>query len=109
MLKHLSILFIPLIACSLQACKHHEVRQIPIRDFFKIPEESVFRLSPDGKYISYLKPYTGKQNIVIRSLDDGKEHMVTSFTDYPVREYSWTYNNQIIFIQDFIELDEYKM
>jgi len=109
MLKNLRIIFFLLIICSSQACKHHEVRQIPIRDFFKTPEESVFRLSPDGKYVSYLKPYSGKQNIVIRSLADGKEHMVTSFTDYPVRDYSWTYNNQIVFIQDFIELDEYKM
>jgi len=95
--------------CLLYACKEEAVRQIPVNDFFKTPEESVFRLSPDGKYISYLKPIKGKQNIVIRSLADGKEHMATSFTDYSVREYSWTYNNQIVFIQDIISLDEYKL
>jgi dipeptidyl aminopeptidase/acylaminoacyl peptidase len=109
MLQRLRIIPFLLIICLLHACKPHEVRQIPISDFFKTPEESVFRLSPDGKYISYLKPYNGRQNIVVRSLADGKEHMATSFSDYPVREYSWTYNNQIVFIQDIIELDEYKM
>ena len=109
MLQRLRIILFLLIICLLQACKPHEVREIPISDFFKTPEESVFRISPDGKYISYLKPFNGRQNIVIRSLADGKEHMATSFTDYPVREYSWTYNNQIVFIQDIIELDEYKM
>ena len=109
MLQRLKIILFLLIISLLHACKPYEVRQIPISDFFKTPEESIFRISPDGKYISYLKPYKGRQNIVIRSLADGKEHMATSFTDYPVREYSWTYNNQIVFIQDNIELDEYKM
>jgi dipeptidyl aminopeptidase/acylaminoacyl peptidase len=109
MLNRLRILiFISIISC-LVSCKQHEVRQIPISDFFKTPEESFFRVSPDGKYISYLKPYKGKQNIVVRSLADGHEYMATSFTDYSVREYSWTYSNQIVFIQDIISLDEYKM
>ncbi len=109
MLKSLRVIFFALIVCSIHACKPTEVRQIPIKDFFKTPEESVFRLSNDGKYISYLKPYKGKQNIAIRSLQTGHEFMATGFDDYPVREYSWTYNNQIVFIQDVIELDEYKM
>ena len=109
MLKSLKIIVFFLIVCALHACKQAEVRQIPIKDFFKTPEESIFRLSNDGKFISYLKPYKGKQNIAIRSLETGREYMATAFDDYPVREYSWTYNNQIVLIQDVIELDEYKM
>jgi len=109
MVNRLRILFYISIISCLFSCHKQEVRQIPISDFFKSPEQSVFRLSPDGKYISYLKAFKGKQNIVIRSLADGREHMATSLTDYSVREYSWTYNNQIVFIQDFISLDEYKM
>jgi len=109
MLNRLRILFFISIISGLFSCKKHEVRQIPISDFFKTPEESFFRVSPDGKYISYLKPFKGKQNIVIRSLADGQEHMATSLTDYSVREYSWTYNDQIVFIQDVIALDEFRM
>ena len=45
----------------------------------------------------------------IQSLDDGKEQMATSFDDYSVRTYSWTYNNQLVIIQDVISLDQYKM
>jgi dipeptidyl aminopeptidase/acylaminoacyl peptidase len=85
------------------------VRQIPISDFFKNAERSFFRLSPDGKYVSYLKPYKGRQNLFIQSLADGKEQMVTSFADYSVSNYSWTYNNEIVLSQDIISLDEFKM
>src|SRR5882762_10264562 len=109
MLNRLRILFfisIISIACS---CNQEHVRQIPISDFFKNPEKSFFRLSPDGKYISYLKPYKGRQNLFIQSLADGKEQMATSFTDYSIRDYSWTYNDQIVLSQDIIALDEYKM
>ena len=98
-----------MLLCALCACKEHEVRQIPINDFFKTPEESVFRLSPDGKYISYLKAYKGHQNLFVKSLADGEERRATSFADYSVREYSWTYNDQIVFIRDIISLDEYSM
>ncbi len=98
-----------MLLCALCACKEHEVRQIPINDFFKTPEESVFRLSPDGKYMSYLKPYKGRQNLFIKSLADGQERPATSFTDYPVQGYSWTYSDEIVFIRDIISQDEFSL
>lgn len=109
MLKHLRLLLAIYIVAALSACKPH-TRQIPVIDFFKTPEKVAYRISPDGKYISYLKPYKDKQNLVIQSLDDGKEQMATSFTDYSVRgDYNWTYNNDIVFFQDDIAQDEIKM
>ena len=102
------ILFIVFIV-SLWSCKE-KVRRIPITDFFKTPEKSSYRISPDGKYVSYLKPYKDKQNLFIQSLADGKERMATSFDDYSIRsDYFWTYNNQLVFSQEIIDLDRYKM
>jgi dipeptidyl aminopeptidase/acylaminoacyl peptidase len=109
MLNRLRILFFISILSALYSCNRNKIRQIPISDFFKNAEKSIFRISPDGKYVSYLKPYKGRQNLFIKSLADGKEHMATSFTDYSVIDYSWTYNDQIIFSQDIISMDEYKM
>ncbi|MDB5286433.1 MAG: hypothetical protein JWR05_1382 [Mucilaginibacter sp.] len=91
------------------ACKQNSVRQIPVSVFFKTPEKSFFKISPDGKYISYLRPYKDKQNIYIKSLATGAEQMATSFQDYSVRDYSWTYNNQLVFSQDIIADDVYKL
>jgi len=111
MLNRTRIWLFVVLLFALGSCKEHEVRQIPVSDFFKTPEESIFRLSPDGKYITYTKPYgpQKQQNLFIRSLADGKEQVATQFADYPVRDYSWTYSNQIVFIQDIIAEDQFKM
>lgn len=109
MLNQVKFLFFFLITTVLFSCTSEEVRQIPISDFFKNPDKIFFRLSPDGKYVSYLKPYKGRQNLFIKSLTDGQERMATSFDDYSVSNYSWTYDNQIVVGQDVISLDEFKM
>jgi len=110
MLKPLRVFVFVSIVIALAACHQQEASPIPIIDFFKTAEKSVFRISPDGKYISYLKPYAEKQNLFIQSLADGKERMATSFTDYSVRgDYFWTYNNEIVFSQDVIATDEFRL
>ncbi|MDF2431827.1 MAG: hypothetical protein JWP44_1458 [Mucilaginibacter sp.] len=110
MFKHLRIipfLFVLIMTC---ACHKNAGNQIPIIDFFKTAEKSTFRISPDGKYISYLKPYKDKQNLFIQSLSDGSVRMATSFTDYSLRgDYFWTFNDKIVFSQDIIALDELKL
>jgi len=110
MFRALRILRFFCVILVLSACNQYKAAQIPISNFFKIAEESTFKISPDGKYISYLKPYKKKQNLFIKSLTDGKEQMATFFGDYPVgRDYFWTYNNKIVFSQDNVDLDEYKL
>jgi dipeptidyl aminopeptidase/acylaminoacyl peptidase len=110
MIKPLRFLLVIYVVIGLCACSTHSDRLIPITDFFKTPEKSTFKISPDGKYISYLKPYKDTRNLFIQSLADGKERMATSFTDYAVRgDYFWTYNDQIVFVQDIVALDQYKM
>ena len=104
--KFLAFTYLLLTFCC---CKQNAVRQIPISDFFKNAEETFFKISPDGKYVSFLKPYKEKQNLFILSLADGKEQMATSFNDYSVRDYYWTYNDQIVYTQDIISLDQYKI
>ncbi|RCH54830.1 S9 family peptidase [Mucilaginibacter hurinus] len=97
-----------LIAASIFSCDEKVVK-IPVVDFFKTPEKTFFRISPDGKYISYLKSYKSKQNLYIQSLESGKGFMATSFTDNPVTDYLWTLNNKIIFTQDIVASDSLKM
>jgi dipeptidyl aminopeptidase/acylaminoacyl peptidase len=107
--KHFRLLLFTYVI-TLCACNKPRTTQIPIIDFFKTREKGSYKISPDGKYISYLKPYKEKQNLFIQSLADGKEVMATSFTDFPVRgDYFWTYNDKIVFTQDDIVHDELKM
>ena len=109
MLNRLKIIAFLFLVTAICACRHRE-SYIPIVDFFKIPEKTAFKISPDGNYVSYLKPYKTKQNLIIRSLKDGSERLATSFSDYPVRwDYFWTYNNEVGFFQDNIARDEIKL
>lgn len=83
----------------LQACKAPHVREIPVKDFFKTPEKSSFKISPNGKYVSYMKLFKNKQNLFIQNLANGEESRVTAFLDFPLRDYFWTINNQLILTQ----------
>lgn len=97
------------ILLLLGACQNSQVAQMPVSDFFKTPEKTFYKISPDGRFVSYLKPYKDKQNLYVKTLSTGAERMATSFTDYSVRDYSWTFNNQIVFTQDIIANDEFKV
>ncbi|MBE9667480.1 S9 family peptidase [Mucilaginibacter boryungensis] len=109
-IKYKPFAVIILLVFALQACKQQQVREIPVRDFFKTPEKSSFKISPDGKYISYLKPFKEKQNLFVQDLSNGKERRVTSFTDYAVRrDYAWTINDQLVFSQDLISFKQIKL
>jgi dipeptidyl aminopeptidase/acylaminoacyl peptidase len=109
MFKRVCVCIFILVATALSSCNRDRGVQIPISDFFKTPQKNAFKISPDGKYISYLKPFKGKENLIIQSLADGKESMATSFDDYPVRDYYWTYNDQIVFSQDIVAEDQLKI
>lgn len=110
MFKRFRTLFIIIIVGTLHwSCGDEHATIIPINDFFKTPEKSFFKISPDGKYVAYLKSYNKRQNLFIRSLADGKERAGTTFDNYAVHDYFWTFNNQIIFTQDIIATDEFNI
>ncbi|CAG2161103.1 unnamed protein product [Oppiella nova] len=69
---------------------------------FGNPDKINVRLSPDGKYISYLAPKDGVLNIWIAPLSDlTKIEVVTDDKERGIRTYEWTYNNNnILYAQD---------
>jgi dipeptidyl aminopeptidase/acylaminoacyl peptidase len=92
----LLLLFYLLIAFS--GCKDKKADDIPVSDFFTSAEKTNFKISPNGKYVSYLKRDKDKQNLFIKNLEDGAEEQATSYTDFSVRDnYFWTFDNQILF------------
>ncbi|WP_214072134.1 prolyl oligopeptidase family serine peptidase [Mucilaginibacter sp. dw_454] len=100
MLRSIKSLVLVFAVIVLYACNSKNTNEIPISDFFKSPEKVAFKISPDGKYISYLKSVNKRQNLFIESIDDGREIQATAYTDFAVRgDYTWTYDNQILFSQ----------
>ena len=45
---------------------------IPVNDFFKSQDKATYRISPDGKSISYLKLQDQKQNLFVENISTGE-------------------------------------
>src|SRR5690606_672941 len=54
--------------------------ELPMKDFFKNPEKASFRISPNGKYISYRAPWNSRMNIFVQSIGDSTATQVTHDT-----------------------------
>ncbi len=71
--------------------------------FFGDPEIAAGRLSPDGKYISFLKTYKGHLNIWVKGIDEPFEaaRPMSADTARPVFRYLWTLDGKyLMYIQD---------
>ena len=74
--------------------------QIPLRDFFKNPEKSNYRISPNGEYISYLGPSENRLNIFIQNLATGEIKKITSEKERDIQSYLWGNDKTILFLKD---------
>ena len=71
--------------------------------FFGNPEISGAQISPDGKYISFLKPYKDTRNIWVKGVNDPwtAARLLTDDTRRPVTQYFWSRDGKyILYVQD---------
>lgn len=71
--------------------------------FFDNPEISGGQLSPDGAFISFVKPLNGVMNIWVKKLDEPFESArpLTADTKRPIRSYFWSRDGKfILYVQD---------
>src|SRR6185312_2181119 len=71
--------------------------------FFGNPEISGAQISPDGKYISFLKPYKDTRNVWVKPVDAPwtAAKLITNDTKRPVTQYFWSRDGKyILFAQD---------
>ena len=76
-------------------------KHIPLRDFFRNPEQATFQLSPDGNSIAFLQPYQSRMNVFVRPRTGGPAVRVTSETERDVAGYFWKGSRRIVFLKDF--------
>jgi dipeptidyl aminopeptidase/acylaminoacyl peptidase len=74
---------------------------IPLNHFFDNPEIAGAQISPDGRWLSFLKPYRDKLNVHIRPVAGGADRRMTSDTTRPVTGYFWSADSRyLLYVQD---------
>lgn len=73
---------------------------LPLMDFFKKPEKSHVRLSPSGKYLSWLEPWNRRLNVVVKNIDTGASRRVTEATERDIYGFRWANGERIIYTMD---------
>ena len=82
---------------------HNQLPNIPLEDFFRNPEMSSFQLSPNGKYISYMKPWEDgnrMMNVYVKSIDSDDEIRITKADKRSLYGYFWLNESRVAYIQD---------
>ena len=81
-------------------------QQPPIIDrelLFDDPEISGAQISPDGKYIAFMKPWNKTRNVWVKKAEEpfAAAHLVTADTKRPIPGYFWSRDGKyILFVQD---------
>src|SRR5690349_8743585 len=75
---------------------------IPRSALFGNPEKTQARVSPDGKYVSFIAPKDGVLNVWVGPRSDpSAAKAVTNDTKRGIRQHFWAYDNKhVLFIQD---------
>tara|TARA_S200000501_G_scaffold128592_2_gene121506 strand:+ start:5288 stop:7183 length:1896 start_codon:yes stop_codon:yes gene_type:complete len=100
----LVIIFLITGGCFLDKnIQNNELPIIPLEDFFKNPEKSSFQISPNGQFISYMKPWeegNRRMNVYVKPFDSEKEIRITNAKKRSLYGYFWLNNNRVAYIQD---------
>lgn len=83
------------------AAKETGTYKYSVADYYTTPEASAFKLSPDGKYLSYLKRReTGERDLYIKETATQKERLLIKQEADLIQQYYWANPNRILYMQD---------
>ncbi len=90
------------IGCGATATREAEPPIIDRELFFGDPEISGAQLSPDGQWISFLKPYRDVRNIWVKGIDEPFDAARPITADErPVLGYFWSQDGRyVLYVQD---------
>jgi len=101
MLKRFKVCVLVTFLYLLAGCVQEKTaRRVPLEDFFRNPEKTNFQISPDGRYISFLKPFENRLNLYVQPIGRQDAKRITHLQGRNVGFYCWANNNQLIFSTD---------
>ena len=92
--------FFCFLIAALGSCTMEKAtKRIPIENFFNIPINTSYLISPDGKYISYLKPDNNRIHIYVETLDGKTTTQLTCDSNRSISNYFWASNDEILYLK----------
>jgi Tol biopolymer transport system component len=88
-----------IILLSISCTRSETAKKVPVEDFFKTATKTSFMVSPDGKYISYLKPYNNKVHIYVETWDGRNTTQLTCDSNRNISYHLWVGNNEILYLK----------
>ena len=77
-----------------------KAQTLPLEDFFRNPEKIAYKISPDGRYFSFMAPYERRMNIFVQKIGTNDAIRLTSETERNISDYFWGNNSRILFLKD---------
>jgi dipeptidyl aminopeptidase/acylaminoacyl peptidase len=75
---------------------------IPMRDFFRHPDRAYYRISGDGKTLSFMQPWERRMNIYVQAVGSNAEPVrITSEKDRDIPNYFWKGADRVVYTKDF--------
>lgn len=100
MIGFIKYFFLTLVLFSFACQQSKEVRIIPVDDFFKSQSRVGYRLSPDGKKLSYLKSEGTNRNLYVEDIESGKGKSITNLKGVDIVFYFWVSSNELIYYKE---------
>jgi dipeptidyl aminopeptidase/acylaminoacyl peptidase len=102
--KHLALILAVLTLTAFMPTSHAAQPALIDRDlFFGEVAISGARISPDGRYLSFLKPYKGTRNIWVKGANEpfSAARPLSAETTRPIRNYFWSRDSKyLLYAQD---------
>lgn len=85
---------------SCQSAKEQEAPLIPMKDFFRNPVKTSFKLSPNGEYMAFMQPWENRMNVHVQKIGEEEAVRVTSATERDIAGYFWASNDRLVYVRD---------
>lgn len=73
---------------------------LPMEDFFRNPEKTYFKLSPNGEYIAYMQPWQDRLNVHVQKIGTDDVVRITTATERDISGFMWANNQRIVYSRD---------
>ncbi len=82
---------------------------IPMKDFFRNPTKTAFKLSPNGEYLAFLQPWKNRLNVHVQKIGEDKITRITDAVNRDIAGFAWANNERVVYVQDKAGDENFKL